>query len=250
MTEQAGTSGENQGAAGESTNQNAGTEQNSILDQSGNPIVDKGGSVLDTAGAEEKAAQEAETKRLMEADPATLSPEDVTKREALVKAKADADAEAARAEKVKGVPEKYELKAPDGAVWDEENQKAVVEGFKKALLNQEQAQAMVDLFVGQQKAAAEQSDANFKKFLADSSKETMDALGANAKTELSYVAKVKSLFSKETLDLLRDSGMGNMKPFIFDLAKVGRLFSEEKLVDGQGRGDGDVASKLYPGMNK
>ena len=114
------------------------------------------------------------------------------------------------------------------------------------------AQKLIDLDIGLRKEDAERSNVAFKQFLDDSAKETMTALGANAKQELAYVAKVKAHFSPETIELMNSSGMGNIKSFIFDLAKIGRLLSEEKFVDtGKGSAGGeDVAKKLYPTMEK
>lgn len=227
-------------------------ETSSVLETSDQPIVEAGTSVLDTAGAEEKAAQEAESKRLLDADPSTLGEEDVAKRDVLVEEKKVADAKVLEEARLKGVPEKYEIKSADGKPIDVEKMQDVTAEFKKQGLTNAQAQGMIDLFVAQTKTMNEKSASDFKSFLETSTKETMDALGSNAKTELAYVAKVKQHFSKETLDMLNSSGVGNIKSFIFDLAKMGRLFSEEKNVDtGKGSGGGkDVASIMYPSMNK
>jgi hypothetical protein len=239
--------------AGTTPTEPAAIETPTILGNSDLPVVSKDETVLDAAGAEAKAAAETETKRLLGADPATLNAEELAKRDGLVKEQDAAKAKALADEKAKGVPEKYEIKAPEGVTLDPGRMEKVTAVFKENGLTNAQAQGMVNLFVSQQKAVTDEAAANFKTFLEDSAKETMEALGPNAKSELAYVARIKNYFSPETLEMLNKSGMGNMKPLIMDLAKIGRLISEEKLVDtgkGSASGETDAATKLYPNMNK
>jgi len=224
----------------------------SIIATSDQPIVGQEETILDTAGAQEKLEQEAESKRLLAAEPATLSPEDFSKREALVKAQEAVKAKALADEKAKGVPEKYEFKLPEGMTLDQAQLDKVTPIFKDAGLTNAQAQKMVDLWFVRMKEESDAKEAEFKTFLDTSAKETMAALGINAKSELAFVAKVKNLLSPETLELLNVSGMGNQKAFIVDMAKIGRLFSEEELVD-TGKAVGGKKSPeeiLYPDMNK
>jgi hypothetical protein len=227
-------------------------EAPSVLSGSDQPVVSKEESILDVAGTQEKAEIEAENKRLIEADPATLTPEDVTKRDVAVKAKEAADAKALAESKAKGVPAEYNIVPPEGITLNPERLVSVKAAFKENGLTQDQAQAMVNLFVAQSKVANAEAEQTFKTFMEDSAKETMAALGNTAKTELAYVAKIKNLLSPETIDLLSSSGMGNQKSFIFDLAKIGRLISEERNVD-TGRtasSNKSPADILYPSMNK
>lgn len=223
-----------------------------VLTGSDQPIVSKEESVLDAAGTQEKAEIEAENKRLIEADPSTLTAEEITKRDVAVQAKEAADAKALVDAKSKGVPAEYNIVAPEGITLNPERLVSVKSSFKEHGLTQDQAQAMVNLFVAQSKIANTEAEQQFKSFMEDSAKETMDALGNTAKTELAYVAKIKNLLSPETIELLSSSGMGNQKAFIFDLAKLGRLISEERNVDtGKTVVVGkDAASVMYPSMPK
>jgi len=224
----------------------------SIIATSDQLIASPDESILDVAGAQEKTEQEAESKRLLAAEPATLSPEDFSKREALIKAQEAAKVKALADEKAKGVPEKYEFKLPEGMTLDQAQLDKVTPIFKDAGLTNAQAQKMVDLWFVRMKEESDAKATEFKAFLDTSAKETMTALGINAKSELAFVAKVKNLLSPETLELLNASGMGNQKAFILDMAKIGRLFSEEKLVD-TGKAVGGKKSPeeiLYPNMNK
>ena len=223
-----------------------------VLDKSDQPVVSKDETVLDTAGAEEKAALEAENKRLLDADPSTLTPEEVTKREGLVAEQEKAKAKALADEKAKGVPEKYELKAPEGMELDDGLIEASTPIFKEIGLTNEQAQKLVDLNGRLETRRNEIAAAKFKEFLESSAKETMDALGANAKTELALVAKMKDTMPDDLRETLNGSGMSNQKSFIFWLAKIGKMFAEDKLVDtGKGSAGGkSPAEILYPSMNK
>ena len=226
----------------------------SILSTSDQPVISKEESVLDAAGQQEKAEADANNARLLKADPTTLSAEDAAKREELVKSQEEAKAKALEADKAKGVPEKYSIKPPDGVPINPERLAKAEEVFRAKGYTNEQAQAAVDLFISMKKEADKESESNFKTFLEKSAEETMKALnseGRSAKTELAFVAKARNLaFSPETIEMLSSSGMGNQKSLIMDLAKLGRLFSEEKNVD---TGKSALNSKtdaevLYPNM--
>lgn len=229
----------------------------SLLSTSDQPVVSENDSVLDTAGAEEKSQQEAADKALIESKPDDLSPDDQAKRAGLLKAKAEADTKVAEEARAKGVPEKYEIKAPEGMTLDEERLTRVTPIFKKLGITNAQAQGLSDYYAQMAKETTEQAAVVFKNWNEGNVKETMAALGANAKVELQYVSKVKTFFSPETIEALNASGIGNIKSFIFDMAKIGRLFSEEHLVNdkvtskphGAGMTSNDeMAQKLYPNM--
>ena len=234
------------------TSTEAPASSTSVLSNADQPVISKDDSILDVAGQQDKAEKEADAQRLLKADPATLTPEDVAKRDGLVKADEEAKAKALEAEKAKGVPEKYDIKAPEGVTLNEARIAEATEIFKANGLTNKQAQEMVNLFVKQTAVAQKEAEDTFNAFKENSAKETMEALGANAKTELNFVAKVKNMFSPETVEILSASGMGNQKSFIMDLAKIGRLFSEERNVDtGKGSAGGkDIADVLYPNYNK
>lgn len=247
--EQVGT--QEQGSAQTTPTENA----NSVLDTSDQPVVSKEETVLDTAGEQEKAEKAANEARLREADPSTLTEEEIKSRDELLKSDEEAKAKALAEEKAKGVPEKYDLKAPEGVTLDEGRLKIATDAFKAQGFSNDQAQSMVDLFVNMTNEAKEEADKEFRTFKEQAADETMKALnseGRTAKTELAYVARVKNYFSPETIEILSQSGMGNQKSFIMDLAKLGRLLSEEKNVDtgNPSAGGKSAAETLYPTMKK
>jgi hypothetical protein len=243
-------------AATATTQTGAVTVDDSLLAKADQPVVSGNDSVLDTAGAEEKAAREAEDKRILEADEKTLKPEEVTRKTELVKVKAEADAKALAEAKVKGVPEKYELKAPEGMVLDEAALAKITPVFKAQGLTNAQAQGLTDFFAQVMKEKTAEDESALKAWNEANVKETMSV--PNIKAELSAVAKVKNLMSLETIEALNASGIGNLKSFILDMAKIGKLFSEEHLVDdkatrkptGETKTNEEVATLLYPSMQQ
>ena len=230
--------------------------QDTLLSKADQPSVSEGESVLDTAGAEEKAAREAENKRILGAKNEDLTPEEQATKASLLKAQAESDTKAAEEARAKGVPEKYDIKAPEGFNLDDVALAKMTPVFKELGITNVQAQGLTNFFSDIMKENSGKSEAQFKEWNEGNIKETMTALGANAKVELAYVAKVKNMFSPETIEALNASGIGNIKSFILDMAKVGKLFSEERLVDdkvtrkpGSGQESReDVAQKLYPTM--
>jgi len=189
-------------------------------------------SVMD--GAVDEAGM-AENKRLMEADPETLNDEEKAQRKVLEDAKA--------AELAKNVPEKYEVKLPEGMDTDTTLLEKISPVFKELNITGEQAQKLVDVYAPHikeqmdnlEKTLKDQQESNFQKFVTDERKNTMDKLGATAKDELIFAAKSRDRFlSKETQELLNAAGISNNFNFISDLIRIGKQVSEAKLVDGKG----------------
>ena len=188
-------------------------------------------SVLD--GALDEAGQ-AENKRLMEADEKTLNDEEKAQRKVLVDAK--------MAELAKTIPEKYEVKLPEGFVKEGDMLEKMTPVFKEVGLTGAALQKLVDVYAplikqqteSQQKSFNDAQEANFKSFNDSEKKNAMEKLGANAKTELVFAAKSRDrFFSKESQELLNATGIANNFNFISDLIKIGRSISEAKLVDGK-----------------
>jgi len=229
--------------------------EESVLAKADQPVVSGDESVLDTAGVEEKAAREAEDRRLLETkDEELKTPEEKTRKAELVKVKADADAKVLADAKAKGVPEKYDLKAPEGMVLDEAAISKITPVFKEWGITQAQAQGLTNFFAQVMKDKTTTDEATLKSWNDANIKETMAIL--NIKDELKAVAKVKGYFSTDTIEALNASGIGNLKSFILDMAKIGKLFSEEHLVDDKNTGklaainktNEEIANQFYPNM--
>ena len=192
--------------------------------------------------------KDAEDKRLLETDDKDLSAEDKTKKGVLVKAKKEKE----EADKVKEAaekpPEKYDIKVPEGMTLDQATLDKVSPIFKELGLSNAKAQKIADAYIEINKANATAQETAFKKFVADLKTETITALGADYKKEISFAAKVKErYFSPGTIDKLNSSGLANDKDLILDLIKIGRAISEDKLVEGEpGKGgEKSLADKMY-----
>ena len=210
------------------------TTDATLLETAGKPDANAEGSLLDQAGAEAKVAQEAESKRLLDAEDKDLSAEDKVKKAEIIKvqeaAKVKTDADA----KAKLPPEKYEFKIPEGITLDQAAVDKITPVFKELGLNQAAAQRLIDVYIEQQKSQADTQAKSFSDFNEESKKETIKALGANYKEELAFAAKSRdALFSPETLELINAAGLGNNKAMILDMIKIGRMISEDKLVEGK-----------------
>lgn len=259
------------------TNQDISTEnKESLLDGAGKETI------LDEAAQQAKEAQETEDKRILDADETTLSDEDKEKRGVLVKSQEDkklletkdedlteeekarkkvlVDAKEAEANKDKSknkAPEKYEFKVPEGMTVDQALADKVSPLFKEVGLTQEQAQKLVDVYaehiktLGVEGKAAEEK--SFQKFLEESRQETVKELGADYKKELAFAAKVRNrLLSPETIELFNSSGLANNVNLIKDLISIGKLISEDKIVDGKTAtaGGKTLGQALYPEQGK
>lgn len=212
------------------------------------------GSILDGAIDTEKVAED---KRILEAKDEDLSDEEKAQKAELLKNKATLDSKAA-----KTVPEKYEVRVPDGMTLDTGLLEKVTPIFKELGISKEGAQKLVDIYApyiksqveeGQKKFQTSQEE-NFKNFVEAEKKSTLDKLGSKANETLAFVAKFRDAhLSKETIEMLNATGLSNNFNFISDIAKFGQKISEDKLVNGSRRGagsgktDGEV---LYGGESK
>lgn len=211
-------------------------------------------SLLNEAGAEEKAAQLAEEKRILESKDEDLTPEELARKPELVKAqeaaKVAADAKAAAAV----IPEKYEIKPPEGMQLNQVMLDKAQPIFKELKLTQEGAQKLANFYAEALSTIQQEQADVFKAFVANSKVETIKALGPNYKQELAYAAKVRDRFlSPETVETLEAVGLANDQHLIQDLIKLGKLISEDKLIEGKRQvpgGEKSAAEIMYPEQGK
>lgn len=205
------------------------------VDVNATPAVDTNAdgqkSTLDTAIDEQKLAEE---KRLTEAKDEDLSAEDKAKKAEILKAKNAAVA--------KTVPEKYDVKVPEGFSNDMSLLETITPVLKEIGVTNEQAQKLADAYMpffkvkaeeGKKMVQAEQ-EANFKSFIESEKKNTKEKFGAKWNEEMSFIAKFRDAhLSPKTVELLNASGIAENHDFLSDLAKFGRMISEDKLVNGK-----------------
>lgn len=223
-------------------------EGNSLLDEAGKEDDSK--SILDKAGEEDKKKQIAEEDELLKKEEKYLSTEEQIKRKEILKRRE----EEKKSEEAKKVPEKYEVKLPEGMALDEKLLEKVSPIAKKYGLTKEAFQELADVYAEHQKTIGEQYDKsmkeNFDKFVEEQKKETIKELGANVQEKLRFVAKIRDYaFSPQTIEVFNASGLANNKYFINDLIKLGQTISEGKVVDGKSAIPGSgksPAERFYP----
>lgn len=152
------------------------------------------------------------------------------------------------------VPEKYELKMPDGSPLDKE---AItrVENFAKAnKLSNEEAQQVLEVentavktFADKQQADMEQT----KKTWLDQSTNDKEFGGENLGKNVELSRRVVDKFgSQEFRNALNETGLGNHPELIRMLSRIGKAIGEDELVIGRTgakpEDKPDVAKKLYP----
>ena len=165
-----------------------------------------------------------------------------------VKKEETAEEKASRetSEKANSVPEKYEIKAPEGMTIDQTAVDAMSPLFKELKLTSVQAQKLVDTYApivksqaeAQQKAAIDL----WKKETEGWKQESLKALGSDAKKELGFAAKVinkvgtkyKMEDGKEgnkLRDVLEETRVGNHPEITRLFIQLGKLISEDSFVE-------------------
>lgn len=134
----------------------------------------------------------------------------------------------------KTVPEKYDIKAPEGMTLDEKVLEEFTPIAKELGLSNEQVQKLAD-FEAQRTVKAQQAQTDgFNKFVEDTKAESIKFFGPKLEAELPFVAKGRDNFADaEVMDLLERTGLSNHKAVIKMFAKMGRAVSEDKLVEGK-----------------
>ena len=154
-----------------------------------------------------------------------------------------------KAEADAAVPEKYELKAPDGMKLDDK----LVEGFapiaKDFGLNNAKAQKLADLYAthvqAQITAAQTAESAKIAKWQED-----FKAIPGHEKI-LAGAKRALTIAPKEVQDMFNGSWLGSHPALIQYLNKLGSLLHEDDLAEGANRAApraGATAADMYPSM--
>lgn len=216
------------------------TEEKTLLGETKTPE--------EIAAAEKVAADEKVKADLL----AKETPEEKTARE--TKEKADADA--------LKVPEKYELKSPEGMDIDSKSIETLSPVFKELNLTNAQVQKLVDAYGPIVKA---QSEATQKSAMDYWNKETegwktesLKILGSDAKKELSFAAKVidkvGTTYKKDDgsvgnklRDILDETRTGNHPEITKLFISLGKMISEDSFVDPtKNNSGGDIDLYTHP----
>lgn len=148
------------------------------------------------------------------------------------------------------VPEKYEFKLPEGVQADTKLVEQFTPVAKELGLTNEKAQKLVELYAGQQKAAAEAT----AKALSEQTAAWQKEFKSDPKHPeiLADARKALTLVDAELKGLLETSWLGDHPGMLKFLAKVGKaLVKEDALKEGAG-GSTDsgvpLEKRLYPNM--
>jgi hypothetical protein len=158
------------------------------------------------------------------------------------------------------VPDKYEIKAPEGMTIDPVTLEAVTPVFKELGLSQEGAQKLVDAYAPQVSAMLQkQQDEAIQTYqsIKDEWKaETVKELGVNGDKELALAAKAINQFGDDSLrKMLDDTGLGNNIHAVKFFIKVGKAFSSDSFPDpasqkGHALTEDEKAKSLFPTSEK
>lgn len=150
------------------------------------------------------------------------------------------------------VPEKYDLKVPEGFALDEAVSKEFTALAKESKLSQEQAQKFADLHAKLMKDASQRLVSQWEKTIEGwqaEAKADPEIGGANHEEKLA-TAKfgLKTFGTPELAQLMDDLFVGNHKEFIRLFYRLGKIAQDPKFVEAEGVGaPKSDAEVLYPG---
>ncbi len=147
------------------------------------------------------------------------------------------------------IPEKYEIKMPDGVKMNEELLAEVTPLFRDARLSPAQAQVVADAYMKTQADAIE-AFSNQTKDWAKQSKEDKEIGGKNYEQNIALAHKgFKAFGSPEALAVFEAYGLGNHPEVLRTFMRIGSAIGEgSTILSGDGGGRVSDAKALYPDM--
>ncbi|OUO94729.1 hypothetical protein [Cloacibacillus sp. An23] len=134
------------------------------------------------------------------------------------------------------VPERYELKMPDGWTLDEEGLAELTPIMHELKASNEQVQAVADLYIRRMSAARERQMAAERetvKSWREELKNDAEIGGAKYEENLASVKKMLIKYGSEDFyNYLDDSGLGNYPPFVKVMVKIARELEDDRFVPG------------------
>jgi len=134
------------------------------------------------------------------------------------------------------VPEKYELKAPEGMTIDQAMLDQYVPVFKELGITNEGAQKLADIYSKSLKAQSDnqskQSINQYKEIVEGWKTETMKELGADTAKTLAAASKaIDKLGGEKLREVLNETGVGNHPEMVRFFANVGKKLSEDNFAE-------------------
>ena len=144
------------------------------------------------------------------------------------------------------VPEKYELKMPDGWTLDEEGLAELTPIMRELKASNEQVQAVADLYIRRMSAAREKQIAAERETVENWREEIRndpEIGGAKYEENLASVKKMLIKYGSEDFyNYLDDSSLGNYPPFVKVMVKIAKELEDDKFIPGGGAFSDDPAS--------
>ncbi len=132
------------------------------------------------------------------------------------------------------VPERYDIKLPDGIEMDESAMEAFTPLFREDKLTNERAQKYVDAYIEVRKSEMKAYSDQVEKWKAEA-KNDPEYGGKNLKENLGLANKAMSeVLSDKTIALLDSVGFTSHPELVRDFVNLGKRMGDDTWVDGQG----------------
>lgn len=146
-------------------------------------------------------------------------------------------------QEVKTVPEKYELKVPEGMTLDTALMEKMTPLFKEIGVTQEQAQKLADAYAPYVKAQVEATQKaamdNFKAITDGWKTDTLKILGAEPDKAMAPAAKFLNTFGTPALrEMLEETGLGNNPELVQAFIKAGKAIGTDSFADANNQSTG------------
>lgn len=153
------------------------------------------------------------------------------------------------------VPEKYEIKVPEGMELDAAMLEAFTPVFKELGITQEQAQKLAEAYApligNKMEEAKKQALKDYQDIVEGWKKDTIKELGLESAKQLAFAARARNKFGDEKFKaMINETGIGNHPALVRFLINVGKTISEDKFVDSTKPGGTNPMDVMYPTMKK
>lgn len=151
----------------------------------------------------------------------------------------------------KPIPEKYEIKMPDGVEMDAAMLEAVTPLFREAKFSPAQAQAAADIYMQQQTKQLEAHSAMVAGW-ANEARADKEIGGAKFAENMAYAAKAfQATGNERAMQIIDTYGLGNNPDILRMFVRIGKAMSEGGTVlGGDGGGRVSAARDMYPSMHQ
>lgn len=147
------------------------------------------------------------------------------------------------------VPEKYDLKVPEGFALDETLMTQFTPLAQELKLSQEGAQKVADLYTTIKRAEAVQAQQAWTKQLDDwgtASRLDPEIGGVQFEANIQHAQKALKTFAPELSDVLRQTGMGNHPAVVKAFVRIGKQMAEATFHSGAPSPASEPEKVMFP----